>query len=146
MPLCFVFSIPALRDIHIQLSMSFSQRSLRGQGRGSWRGGADRGGRGRAWYPKPLPTAPSGPKGPEIDSIDIKALLIEEDAPEITNVEYIASYNWVDSAKPTVLVPGKHPPHPSRNCDRLPTLEMFNTDNASQAHHLLGLHRQMIFS
>ncbi|KFZ16934.1 hypothetical protein V502_04821 [Pseudogymnoascus sp. VKM F-4520 (FW-2644)] len=89
--------------------MSFSQRSLRGQSRGSWRGGADRGGRGRAWYPKPLPTAPSGPKGPEIDSIDIKVLLIEEDAPEITNVEYIASYNWLDSAKPTVLVPGSPP-------------------------------------
>ncbi|KFY19857.1 hypothetical protein V491_04163 [Pseudogymnoascus sp. VKM F-3775] len=84
--------------------MSFSQRSLRGQGRGQGRG------RGRAWYPKPLPTAPSGPKGPTIDSIDIKALLIEDDAPEIANVEYIASYNWLDSTVPTVLVPGENPP------------------------------------
>ncbi|OBT68860.1 hypothetical protein VE03_02065 [Pseudogymnoascus sp. 23342-1-I1] len=87
--------------------MSFSQRSLRGQGRGSWRGGASLGGRG--WYPKPLETAPLELKGPTIDSVDIKTLLIEEDAPEIANVEYIASYNWLDSAKPTVLVPGSPP-------------------------------------
>ena len=137
----FVISI-----FHIPFPMSFGQRSLRGQGRGSWRGGANRGGGGGAWYPKPLPTAPSGPKGPTIDSIDIKALLIEEDAPEIDNVEYIASYNWLDSAKPTVLVPGKHPPRPSRTCDRLPTHQMSNTDSASQAHHLLGLRLQRICS
>ena len=90
--------------------MSLSRSSLPGQGRGSWRGGASRGGRGGAWYPKSLPKAPSGPYGPTIDSIDIKALLIEEDSPEIANVEYVASYNWLDGAKPTVLVPGKHPP------------------------------------
>jgi hypothetical protein len=89
--------------------MSLSRGSLAGQGRGSWRGGASRGGRG-AWYPKPLPKAPLAPYGPTIDSIDIKALLIEEDSPEIANVEYFASYNWLDGAKPTVLVPGKHPP------------------------------------
>lgn len=104
--------------------MSFSQRSLRGQGRGRGRG------RGRAWYPKPLPTAPSGPKGPTIDSIDIKALLIEDDAPEIANVEYIASYNWLDSTVPTVLVPGENPPCRCQTCDQLlarcPILMMFH--------------------
>jgi hypothetical protein len=68
--------------------------------------------------------------GPTIDSIDIKVLLIEEDSLEIANVEYIASYNWLDSAKPTVLVLGKH--RPCRNCDRLPTHQMSNTDDASQ--------------
>lgn len=90
--------------------MSFSRSSLSGQGRGSWRGGTSRGGRGGAWYPKPLPKAPSGAYGPTIDSVDTKALLIEEDSPEIANVEYVASYNWLDGTKPTVLVPGKHPP------------------------------------
>jgi len=33
-----------------------------------------------------------------------------EDFP-ITNVKYIASYNWVDAEKPTIVVPGAtHPP------------------------------------
>lgn len=95
--------------------MSFSHRSLRGQGRGSWRGGANRGNRGGAWYPKPPQTVPLEPKGPTIDSIDIQTLLIEEDAPEIVNVEYTASYNWLDGTKPIVLVPGEHPPRPSRS-------------------------------
>jgi hypothetical protein len=44
-----------------------------------------------------LPEAPSRrPFGPTINSINIKALLIEEDCPEIEDVEYIASYNWQD--------------------------------------------------
>lgn len=86
--------------------MSSSQGSL--PGRGGWRRGASRGRRGGAWYPKPPPKAPSGPYGPKIDSIDIKNLLIEEDSPRIANVDYVASYNWLDGAKPTVLVPGKH--------------------------------------
>lgn len=25
---------------------------------------------------------------------------------EISNVEYVASYSWINSAKPTILVPG----------------------------------------
>ena len=117
--------------------MSFS-RSSRGAGCG---------GRGGVWYPKPPPKAPSGPYGPTIDSIDIKALLIEEDSPEITNVEYVASYNWLDSATPTVLIPGMHPPFLSiRNCHWLPSHQKSDANIASQAHHLLGLRRQRIRS
>ncbi|KAE9364907.1 hypothetical protein N431DRAFT_549309 [Stipitochalara longipes BDJ] len=86
--------------------MSFRRGS---QGRGSWRGGASRGGRGGAWHPKSFPKAPSRPYGPTIDSLDIKALLIEEDSPEITDIEYVASYNWLDGGNPTILVPGSPP-------------------------------------
>ncbi|KFY57219.1 hypothetical protein V496_06493 [Pseudogymnoascus sp. VKM F-4515 (FW-2607)] len=89
--------------------MSFSHRYLRGQGRGSWRGGASRGNRGGVWHPKPPQTVPLELKGPTIDSIDIQTLLVEEDAPEIVNVEYIASYNWLDGTNPIVLVPGSPP-------------------------------------
>jgi hypothetical protein len=100
--------------------MSLSRSSLAGQARGSWRGGTGRGCRRGAWYPKPLPEAPLGPYGPTIDSIDIKALLIEEDSPKIANVEYVASYNWLDGAEPTVLIPGEHPP--SLSIPKLPSI------------------------
>ena len=36
-------------------------------------------------------------------------------APEgfpIENVKYIASYNWIDAEKPTIVVPGMTPPTP----------------------------------
>lgn len=46
---------------------------------------------------------------PTIDSIDIKALLIEEDYPEIGDVQYVASYNWLDAKSPVILVPGSPP-------------------------------------
>jgi len=85
--------------------MSSSRGSL--QGRGGWRRGANRGGRGGAWSRKPFPKARSGPYGLKIDSIDIKTLLIEEPSPQIANVDYVTSYNWLDGAKPIVLVPGK---------------------------------------
>lgn len=45
--------------------------------------------------------------GPSIDSIDIETLLIEEVAPKIADVEYVASYNWLDGKSPTILVPGQ---------------------------------------
>lgn len=36
-----------------------------------------------------------------------------EDVP-IENVQYVASYNWVDKEEPTIVVPGTSFPHPSR--------------------------------
>ncbi|TGO57491.1 hypothetical protein BOTNAR_0200g00070 [Botryotinia narcissicola] len=56
-----------------------------------------------------LPPVSDKPFGPEIDSIDISNLLIEEDAPIIENVKYVASYNWVDGKNPIILVPGSPP-------------------------------------
>ena len=73
----------------------------RGRGRGSWRGGANP---SRAGPLQNLP--PPKPLGPTIDSIDIKTLLTEEDAPTIKDVEYIASYNWISGRSPVILVPG----------------------------------------
>lgn len=50
--------------------------------------------------------APPAPLGPTLDNIDIKTLLIEEAAPKIADVEYVASYNWLGGKSPTILVPG----------------------------------------
>jgi hypothetical protein len=47
------------------------------------------------------------PFGLTIDSIDAKALLIEETTPRIENARYVAFYNWVDGTDPVVLLPGK---------------------------------------
>jgi hypothetical protein len=86
--------------------MSLQRGSFRGRGRAgreSWI--ARRGGSGAA-----PPEAPPRPFCPTIDSIDIKALLIEEDCPEIVDVEYVASYNWLDAKSPVILVPGEQYP------------------------------------
>ena len=47
------------------------------------------------------------PFGPAIDSINIKTLMIEEDAPTIEEVEYVASYNWLEGKHPIITVPGQ---------------------------------------
>lgn len=54
-----------------------------------------------------LPPVSDKPFGPEIDRIEISNLLIEENAPIIENVNYVASYNWVDGKNPIILVPGR---------------------------------------
>lgn len=80
-----------------------SYRGLnRGRGRGSWRDGASL---SRARPPQNLP--PPKPLGPTINSITIKTLLTEEDAPTISGVEYVASYNWISGKSPVILVPGQ---------------------------------------
>ncbi|RAL64196.1 hypothetical protein DID88_002089 [Monilinia fructigena] len=94
-----------------------SYRSYRGRGRGG--GGGNNGPRGRGFrrdlsshVPPPVSDEPFGP---EIDKIKIPSLLIEEDAPTIENVNYLASYNWLDSKYPIILVPGKQHPTLSMN-------------------------------
>jgi hypothetical protein len=72
-----------------------------GRGGGSWRGKDSS--RSRA-----EPLTPPQPFGPTIDSFNSKTLLIEEDAPTIQDVEYVASYNWLDGKSPIVLVPGQY--------------------------------------
>lgn len=88
--------------------MSSHRGSYRGfnvaRGRESWRGGANL---SRAGPPQNLP--PPKPLGPTIDSINIKTLLTEEDAPTIKGVEYVASYNWNSGNSPVILVPGSPP-------------------------------------
>ncbi|KAK4983643.1 hypothetical protein LTR50_007100 [Elasticomyces elasticus] len=75
-----------------------------GRGRGSWRAGANL---SRAGPPQNLP--PPKPLGSTIDSINIRTLLTEEDAPTIKDVEYVASYNWISGRSPIILVPGSPP-------------------------------------
>jgi len=45
--------------------------------------------------------------GPRIDSFNVKTLLIEEESPEIEDVKYVASYNWVNNNSPSILIPGR---------------------------------------
>lgn len=88
--------------------MSFHHMSYqgfnRGRGRGSWRGSAN--------LSRPRPpqnSLPPKPLGLTIDSINIKTILTEEDAPTIKNVEYVASYNWSSEKSLVILVPGQCP-------------------------------------
>ncbi len=74
----------------------------RGRGRGGW-GGA----RGTRTLNSSRPEAPPKPLGPAVDTINIKTLLTEQEAPKIEDVEYIASYNWLDVKSPVILVPGE---------------------------------------
>ncbi|KAI9640525.1 hypothetical protein NHQ30_011271 [Ciborinia camelliae] len=71
--------------------------------RGAFRGGFSGGSASHV-----SPPVSNEPFGPEIDKINISSLLIEENAPTIANVNYLASYNWLDSKSPIILVPGKH--------------------------------------
>jgi hypothetical protein len=77
----------------------------RGRGKGSWSRIANFSRAGATQN-----SAPLEPKlGPTIDSINIKTLLTEEDAPAIKGVEYIASCNWNSGKFPVILVPGQSP-------------------------------------
>lgn len=55
------------------------------------------------------PPVSDEPFGAEIDRINISTLLIEDNAPTIANVNYLASYNWLDAQSPIILVPGSPP-------------------------------------
>lgn len=89
-----------------------SYRFRRGRGdRENWgynaRGGARGSTRRFVTTRRPTPVSDE-PYGPEVDKInDISSLLIEHDAPIIENLNYLASYNWLDSESPIILVPGK---------------------------------------
>jgi hypothetical protein len=78
--------------------MSFRRGSFAGRGRSF--GAPFK--RGQAGSPRP-----TKPFGAVVDSINVKELLIEDDAPKIKDVKYVASYNWVDGGDPVILVPGK---------------------------------------
>jgi hypothetical protein len=84
------------------MSSSSRRGTLRGvgsRGSGTWRGKDAQG-----YIPTPTPQ----PLGPTIDSISSRTLLVEEDAPIIQDVKYVASYNWLDGKSPIILVPGQY--------------------------------------
>ncbi|KAK2762565.1 hypothetical protein FQN54_000738 [Arachnomyces sp. PD_36] len=95
------------------MASHFSSYSTSNRGRG--RGGGRGRGSGRGYWRddfRQVPTVdqlPPKPLGPTIDSIDIKTLMTEEDTPTIKEVEYVASYNWLNGESPTILVPGSPP-------------------------------------
>jgi len=75
----------------------------------SWRHNSDKRGDRRQetrQAGQPSPQLQPRPFGDIIDSIDIKALFVEEKTPSIENAEYLASYNWLDGREPILLVPG----------------------------------------
>lgn len=79
-----------------------NSRGRRGLGRG-WRG---RGSSHASPTPHQQPRANES-FGPRIDSFHAKTLLIEDEAPEIKDVRYIGSYNWLNATAPIILVPGQ---------------------------------------
>lgn len=102
---CFFHS----SGIYSACKMTSYRGTSRGFGRrgggGSWRGNDSR---SRAENRQPPALTPPRPLGPMIDSINSKTLLIEEDAPTVQDVEYVASYNWLDGRSPIILVPGQY--------------------------------------
>ena len=105
---------------------SFTNTRGRGRGRGGRQGGRLRpdlgnrfyfqGSRGRGGGSATDRPAPDVPPEPDfkggldattiIDTIPAPARhAAPEDFP-INNVKYVASYNWVDAEKPTIMVPG----------------------------------------
>ena len=91
----------------------FSRESYRGNnfrgiraGRGSHRARGDWRGSSRTFPPRPQPRTNEA-FGPRIDSFNVKSLLIEEESPEIKDVKYVGSYNWVNDSSPCILVPGQ---------------------------------------
>ena len=123
--------------------------STRGRGRGRGRGGRlrpdqgnrfyYRGSRGRGGSSAADRPAPNVPPEPDlrggldttkiIDTIPAPTRHAATDFP-IKNVKYVASYNWVDAEKPTIIVPGA----------ALPSLEVFLgiTNSPLQDHQLYG--------
>ena len=75
-------------------------RGARGsrRARGGWRSHAS--------TPQQPPRA-NEPFGPRIDSFNVKTLLIEEEGPEIEDVKYMGSYNWLNDSSPVILIPGQ---------------------------------------
>ncbi|KAI9742869.1 MAG: hypothetical protein M1818_003598 [Claussenomyces sp. TS43310] len=71
-----------------------------------WRG-AGRTAFSTKWRASPQP--PLKPLGATIDSINASLLLVEEEAPKITKLQYVSSYNWLDSRSSVILVPGSPP-------------------------------------
>ena len=64
----------------------------------------------RRWHPKIAKTEQEPPFGPVVCELDIKDLFNKAEMLEkssfISDCTAIASYNWLDSEEPTILVPG----------------------------------------
>ena len=110
-------------------------RGYRGRLNHPWRGGSHRGrGRGSSWVEKPDPSASWETQGELLATISIDGLPRAETASTVSNVEYIASYNWLDGKSPIIMVPGRFCPGN--------LLSLISTDDDTfKALHRLGPHQ-----
>jgi hypothetical protein len=81
-------------------------------GRGRGRGGHSAAHRGRqGWRPRPeIPRTPSPPLGPLLTKIlykELKEDQVRASKAKITDVQDVASYNWIKANEPTIMVPGR---------------------------------------
>lgn len=81
-------------------------RGYRGRLNYPWRGGNRGRGRGSSWAKKPDPSASWQTQGELLATISTDGLRRAETASTVSNVEYIASYNWLDGKSPIIMVPG----------------------------------------
>lgn len=76
-----------------------------------WRGGNHRGrGGGSSWTEKPDPSASWETQGELLATVSTEGLARAETASTVSDVEYIASYNWLDGKSPIIMVPGTFSP------------------------------------
>jgi len=121
-----------------QRSEAFGNRApRRGTGaqrsHGGWRGNA-RGGRTEPEAER-LEKRPMGRPIGTIGLSEVQsAVQLKDAAPTIEDCQYVASYNWLNREKPTILVPGKCTDHDSR---------VLPIDNM-KAHRRYGLRRMCL--
>lgn len=108
-------------------------RGYRGRLNHPWRGGNHRGrGGGSSWAEKPDPSASWEIQGELLATISTDELPRAETASTVSNVEYIASYNWLDGKSPIIMVPGTFSPENM--------LSIISTnDDTTKALHRFGL-------
>lgn len=58
-------------------------------------------------WKKDIVTLSPAPYGSLVDTIEPSLLFTEEVEPKISDTKYVASYNWVNSRTPSILVPGR---------------------------------------
>lgn len=110
-----------------------STRGYRGRFNHQWRGGNQRGrGGGSSWAEKPDPSNSWEIQGELLATIPTDELPRAETASTVSNVEYIASYNWLDGKSPIIMVPGMFCPGNM--------LSILNTNvNTTKVLHRFGL-------
>jgi hypothetical protein len=57
--------------------------------------------------PPPQSETPDRPLGDLLEEIKLSELTTKSDPAKISNCKVVASYNWLDTTLPTILVPGE---------------------------------------
>ncbi|KAF2793546.1 hypothetical protein K505DRAFT_417731 [Melanomma pulvis-pyrius CBS 109.77] len=89
----------------------YAPRGGRGRGGRGYRGG--RGASSAKYTPPPKPDIVKHPLGELLQTLQVSELDPEteklSDAVKITDLKYVASYNWMNDKTPTIMVPGNPP-------------------------------------